>query len=104
MFTLFMKLFIYFIRKKYNALLEKELQLTRFHNFVIAWTFFNFLLKLLNSIFVFSVLTAKQYDTLYPDSNSNTELLNLLFNITLRTMVTITDLLNVLTILYLFYF
>ena len=61
-------------------------------------------MKFLQSICVLFITTVYQYVQLYPDSPLNNDFLTLAYNICLRSIVAFTDLFNISTILYLFYF
>ena len=104
MFMKFIGLFRYFVNKKLSFLKSRQQTPSKFNNFVIYWTILNTILKFLNSFFVLSVLTLLQYTQLSNNKEINSDFIQILYAITLRTMVTITDLFNCNTIIYLFYF
>lgn len=104
MFLRFLGLFKYFVDQKRQFLNSQDQALTPFNTFVIYWTLFNFVLKCLNSFFVLTVLTLFQYTQLSESQEFDRNFIMMLYGVTLRTMVTITDMFNCNTILYLFYY
>lgn len=97
--TKFIRVFQYFIKRK-----SQKKALSPFNKFIIVWTLVNFGLKCLNALFVFSILTLFQYLQLTPDSPLDRPLVLFLYQVTLRSLVILTDLLNALTILYLYFY
>jgi len=97
----FVSLMKFLIQKKRS---RNKKGLTRFNIFILSWTFLNFGLKALNALFVFTILTIFQYTQLFDDQIFDKEIVLFIFTFTLRTLVIFTDLLNALTILYLYYF
>ena len=97
----FLSLLGNFLRLKKKALKSKRHYMSSFNTFIARWIYFNFILKALNAFFVLTILTMFQAKQGTGDQD---ELITFMYNLTLRTMVSITDCLNILTIMYLFYF
>jgi hypothetical protein len=71
---------------------------------IIVWIFANVSFKTLNAFFLFTVLSLFQYIRVIQNSSLNPDAINFAYNLTLRTMVTITDMLNLTAILHLYYY
>jgi hypothetical protein len=97
----FISLFNFFVRLKRRALNSTGRKLTRFNNFIIYWTYFNFSLKAFNAFCVLTILTLYQA---LQGTNTPRDNLNFIYYLTMRTFVSIIDLLNLGTIMYLYYY
>lgn len=97
----FISLFNFFVRIKRRVLKLTGRKLTGFNNFIIYWTYFNFSLKAFNALCVLTILTLYQA---LQGTNTSRDNLNFIYYLTMRTFVSIIDLLNLGTIMYLYYY
>jgi len=96
-FITFVSNFIFLVKKKSEALAAQCLTLTPFNRAILFWTLLNLLLKVVHS-FSNNVLVS-----LYVMNADPSPRVEFAFNFMIRTMVFITDFLNAVTLLYLFY-
>lgn len=89
--------FLWLFRRFLQRKVEIQGGLSRFNNFMVYWVYLNFTLKALNALSDAVVLTMYQI-------MDEQQTLEILYQVTLRTLVAITDCLNMGTLLYLFYF
>lgn len=81
---------------------EKEGRtLSKFNKRVIILIYLNFTLKAVNSFFVVTILTIWQYKQVTGEDLYTT---TFIYKLTLRTLVSITDTLNICTIMYLYFY